>query len=923
MRFESVTAVAFGPFTERTLRVAPGMTVVYGPNEAGKSSWQAALYAGLCGIRRSKGSPRKEDREFAERHHPWDGNGWGVTALIHLDDGRRIELRHDLDGKVDCRAVDADLGKDVSAEIMNDGSPDGACWLGLDRRSFIAVACVRQAQVMNVLEDAQVLQEQLQRAAATAGTDATAAAALARIDEFLREQVGQDRANSTKPLRRARERMESASRELEQARREHREYLQLVAASDDLADQARAAVAQHGLIQAARSVQEAAVWEQRFRDAQELAARYPTGPPDGYGADAALAEEVATALRMYDERPEIPVLHGATAAELRAALQRLPLMPDGDRVPHEHVVNAKRDLERALQALELHEHARPAEAASLVTGGLGEQELRTLATALETTVPEIDGALEQRVTAAQRQCDALPSRATQRLTIVAGVILAASGLVALERQVFTVGWLLTAAGIGGVVWAALRGSDSQRMRNVEELRAAERALGEQRHAAAAAASRLCTATEHAQQHGLSADPSALRGLADQVAERRRIQTDVERWRKRQAELLASLEGARCQLVGALEARGVATGADATTALRTYEAACVQRAVLASEAGRRANLEAQIGDREAAERAAADAAVRCQQAEDQLGAGARKCGVRGCEHTELREGLRAWQRERVAAIEEHDRHRAEWATLQALLGRGTLADLAVQTARRVEEANRQRQTFAADELAPLLSMQIDDSEVARLATRAQRAVATAADATGQVRLRATQLRSVAELEEELAAAGAELERINRLEDTLTRTSEFLKRAEERVHRDVARVLAETIKPWLPALTAHRYRDVRVNPETLQVSVCDAGGSWRNAALLSHGTAEQVYLLLRVAMAKHLAITGETCPLIFDDVTVQCDSIRKSAALDLLHAVSRERQVIVFSQEEEVLAWAQANLREPQGHVARLDNTGIDT
>ena len=54
MRIESVTAHAFGPFVDETLDLARGMTVIYGPNESGKSTWHAALYAGLCGIEVNK-----------------------------------------------------------------------------------------------------------------------------------------------------------------------------------------------------------------------------------------------------------------------------------------------------------------------------------------------------------------------------------------------------------------------------------------------------------------------------------------------------------------------------------------------------------------------------------------------------------------------------------------------------------------------------------------------------------------------------------------------------------------------------------------------------------------------------------------------------------------------------------------------------
>ena len=78
-------------------------------------------------------------------------------------------LRHDLDGRVDSSASDADLAaRDYSAEIMNEGAPDGARWLGLDRRSFLSTACVRQTSILAVLDDPGELQDELQSAAATA-----------------------------------------------------------------------------------------------------------------------------------------------------------------------------------------------------------------------------------------------------------------------------------------------------------------------------------------------------------------------------------------------------------------------------------------------------------------------------------------------------------------------------------------------------------------------------------------------------------------------------------------------------------------------------------------------------------------------------------------------------------------------------------
>src|SRR4029078_6439154 len=126
-------------------------------------------------------------REFTERRRPWTGNGWEVRALVRLDDGRRVELRQNLSGVAHCSATDADLGRDVLSEILNEGTPDAAKWLGLDRESFLSVACVRKTEVQGVVDDATSLQSQLQRGAASAVRGETAAESIARIEEFQRE----------------------------------------------------------------------------------------------------------------------------------------------------------------------------------------------------------------------------------------------------------------------------------------------------------------------------------------------------------------------------------------------------------------------------------------------------------------------------------------------------------------------------------------------------------------------------------------------------------------------------------------------------------------------------------------------------------------------------------------------------------------
>ncbi len=600
MRFEKVRAHPFGPFDHEALTLLPGLNVVYGTNEAGKSTWHAALYAGLCGMRRKKGALSAADRRFRNRHRPWDGNGkWAVSAVVALEDGRRVELHHDLANAANSCAVDADLAdRDYSGQIMYDGAPDGTRWLGLDRRSFLGVACVRQAQVLGLLDDAAALREDLQRAAATAGTDETAARALELLATYRKEHVGSEQAPK-KPLRTARQRVDAAMSALDAARRARARYVARRRDVEQLAREAEAREREVAALLAARAGEAAAAAERRAAHAADL----PGLAPDGRPRSAAEAEP-------------------GPAAVFRAAAPYL--------------------------------------AAAAVAAGLG----LVLAD-----------------------------------SVVPGLLVAVPGAGYLAR------WWLS-----------------------------------KRRAAAAAA-------------------QAGRLLAE-------LRADAARLREEAAALAEQI------------------------APSMLDAAC---------------------------RAAPD---------------------------------------RLAAAEREARN----------------ARAACQTAR------------------------------------------------GQLEQLAADLPSTADAEDELAAATSELARVEQLDRTLAATIEFLRRAEERVHRSVAPVLRATLLEWLPAVTGGRYADCKVDPESLQVDVRDAGGAWRPAALLSHGTAEQIYLLLRLALARHLVADGEVCPLLLDDALAAGDAARKQALLDSLHRISAGTQVILFTHEEDVRAWARQRLSGPRDALTELAPPG---
>ncbi|MFT8870713.1 MAG: AAA family ATPase [Sporolactobacillus sp.] len=98
-------------------------------------------------------------------------------------------------------------------------------------------------------------------------------------------------------------------------------------------------------------------------------------------------------------------------------------------------------------------------------------------------------------------------------------------------------------------------------------------------------------------------------------------------------------------------------------------------------------------------------------------------------------------------------------------------------------------------------------------------------------------------------------------------------------------------YLSAITGGSYSELELGEKGFFVGN-EAGGRLP-AQLLSRGTAEQVYLSLRLALADTFSSGAETLPLIVDDSFVNFDRERLKRTYRLLSQFSGGRQVIVFT------------------------------
>jgi len=177
-------------------------------------------------------------------------------------------------------------------------------------------------------------------------------------------------------------------------------------------------------------------------------------------------------------------------------------------------------------------------------------------------------------------------------------------------------------------------------------------------------------------------------------------------------------------------------------------------------------------------------------------------------------------------------------------------------------------------------------------------------------------AVARLQGELASQGdpAELEArrdalLEGLEkrrgeyDALTAALESLKTADGFLRERFSPAVNAKAGAYLSALTEGRY-DRAALTRQFQALAQEAGGSApRQDLVLSGGTAQQLYLAVRLAMCELALPAEEPCPIILDDVLALFDDQRAQLALDCLLEEAKGRQVLLFtchSREKEMLA-----------------------
>ena len=139
------------------------------------------------------------------------------------------------------------------------------------------------------------------------------------------------------------------------------------------------------------------------------------------------------------------------------------------------------------------------------------------------------------------------------------------------------------------------------------------------------------------------------------------------------------------------------------------------------------------------------------------------------------------------------------------------------------------------------------------------------------------------------------------EALTAALEALSAANDQLRQRFSPALNQAAGELFSQLTGGRWDRLALTRDFSAQATQRSGLLPRTALALSAGTAEQLYLAVRLAICQ---LTVPEAPLVLDDALCAFDDARCALALELLAGQAQGRQILLFSCHSREAAWAKA-------------------
>ncbi len=365
MRIDQLHIDGYGRFIGKNVTIGPGLQIVYGPNERGKSTLRSFIGHMLYGQKRSIHQRRYEDDH--ETRRPWKpAPRYGGRLIYQLDDGTAIEVHRVFDRKDEfIQVFDRTNATDITAKFEQYRNREigfAAAHLGIGKTVFENVANIGHWTLANLgSEDALGdIRERIVALADSASEEGTAESALKLLNDRALN-IGRRAGQMKRPLPSAKARLEALDAEW-------------AAACDHLA-----------------ALQDRETERQRLAEAlaRATARRKLIAVALGAAAKQTRVIKLREAERLADE---IRVAEQAVFEYRRAADFPLEEVAEAQRAANA-VAASRTHLTRATEELQSL-HAQYNEAAARLGGGIDDEE-EAVSEALEQEVSERQGKIDR------------------------------------------------------------------------------------------------------------------------------------------------------------------------------------------------------------------------------------------------------------------------------------------------------------------------------------------------------------------------------------------------------------------------------------------------------------------------------------------------------------------------------------------------
>jgi len=245
-----------------------------------------------------------------------------------------------------------------------------------------------------------------------------------------------------------------------------------------------------------------------------------------------------------------------------------------------------------------------------------------------------------------------------------------------------------------------------------------------------------------------------------------------------------------------------------------------------------------------------------------------------------------EEELSAAVEEFDILYAEYRAAEAAEH---------QSAKKLDAARKEQERVEAETLSGL-DFSGGDNEASHLAHRYNAEKQRSEELSERLHRLSGRISTLGDplvLSSELLSLRSERELIQREYDALSIAIDTLREADADIQSRFSPALGRKAAEYMKLMTGGSYDSLLINRD-LSVLTRKSGDTLsRETEYLSAGTADLMYLAVRLAVCALALPENSNCPLILDDALTNLDTERSARAMELLAEIAKTRQVIVFT------------------------------